>query len=338
MSATDYVQTRCQKCGAATWGHNAMTVACSSCGQPVAPLASSPWAPASPYGTAQPPGAQMFQQPAGGPPPGAQSFGQPAGGLPPGAQSFNTPGPSIGQGTQPTAAVPNTQGGPSVSVGLPFGMKVPIKMPGGGAGKVKMGAAVVGVAALAVGGAVVKSKMKHSGDKEKAGMLSYSSLKMDMKKIDADMMAPAVAGQAKEWEKDASLFAINLQAVHGDGTLDASGGGAVIKYISIERAQSTNKEKRKDSIKSFAFGPAGVDFTGGNMVEGFDEPIPADAKPFPTPRCGIKNVLKQVKGLSGDKTVRVTLGDHDDWAWRVVGEDPKIDQYFSIDDCSPLKP
>ena len=322
MTATDYVQTRCQKCGAATWGHNAMTVACSTCGQPVAPLASSPWAPASPYGTAQPPGAQMFQQPAAG--------------LPPGAQSFGTPGPSIGQGTQP-GAVPGTQGGPSVSVGLPFGMKVPIKLPGGGAGKAKVGAAVVGVAALAVGGAVVKSKMKHHGDAEKPGMLSYESLKMDMKKIDADLMAPAVAGQAKEWEKDATLFDINLQAVHADGTLDASGGGAVIKYISLERAKSSLKDKRKDSIKSFAFGPAGVDFTGGNMVEGFDEPIPADAKPLPLPRCGIKNVLKQVKGLTGDKTVRVALDANDGWEWRVMGEDPKIDAYFSIDDCSPMQ-
>jgi len=334
MTATDYVQTRCQKCGAATWGHNAMTVACSTCGQPVAPLASSPWAPASPYGTAQPPGAQMFQQPQAGMPPGAQAFQQPAAGMPPGAQSFGTPGPSIGQGTQPGAgAVPSTQGGPSVSVGLPFGMKVPIKMPGGSAGKVKMGAAVVGVAGLAVAGAVVKSKMKHSGEKEKPGMLSYESLKMDMKKVDADLMAPAVAGQAKEWEKDATLFDINLQAVHADGTLDASGGGAVIKYISLERAKSSLKDKRKDSIKSFAFGPAGVDFTGGNMVEGFDSPIPADAKPLPLPRCGIKNVLKQVKGLTGDKTVRVALDANDSWEWRVMGEDPKIDQYFSIDDC-----
>jgi hypothetical protein len=318
MSATDYVQTRCQKCGAATWGHNAVTVACSTCGQPIAPLASSPWNPASPYGVAQPPGAQAFQQQAN---------------MPPGAQAFQTPSPQLGAGTSP-GNVPSKQGGPSVNVGLPFGMKVPIKLPGGGASKVKVGAAVVGVAALAVGGAVVKSKLKHGTDKP--GMLSYSSLKMDAKHIDADLMAPAVSAQAKEWEKDAAYFGINLQAVHADGTLDATGGGAVVKYISLSRAKSALKDKRSDSIKSFAFGPSGVDFSGGNMVEGFEHALPDDTTAPPVPKCGIKNVLKHVQGLSGDKTVRVTYDPQDQSAWRVIGDDPKIDAYFSLEDCSPI--
>ena len=253
--------------------------------------------------------------------------------MPPGAQAFNTPGPSLGQGTQPTA-VPSTQGGPSVSVGLPFGMKVPIKMPGGTAGKVKMGAAVVGVAALAVGGAVVKSKMKHSGDKEKPGVLSYEALKMDAKKVDADLMIGAVAGQAKHWEKDAAWWSINLQAVHADGSVDATAGGAIVEYISLERAHSTMKDKRGDSIKQFAFGPSGVSYEG-NMVYGFQEPVTFNDTP-PLPKCGIKNVLKQVKGLSGDKTVRVNYQPDDKYAWRVIGKDPEIDAYFSMDDCSPI--
>ena len=302
MNQTDYVQTRCQRCGQPTWGHVTQTIACSACGQPVAPLASSPWNPASPYGTAQPPGAQAFQ----------------------------TPGPAVG--TQP--GVPSQAGGPSVNVQMPFGMKIPIKLPGGGAGKAKVGAAVVGVAALAVGGAVLKSKLK--GEKARPNTISYSSLKMDVKHIDADLMAPAVEGQARAWQKDAAYFGINLQAVHGDGTLDATGGGAVVKYISLDRAKSALKDKREDSIKSFAFGPSGVDYSGGNMVEGFEHALPDDTQAPPVPRCGIKNVLKQVKGLTGDKTVRITYDPQDKFAWRVMGEDPKIDAYFSIDDCSPV--
>lgn len=301
MNPTDYVQTRCQKCGAAAWGHNAMTVNCGTCGQPIAPLASSAWNPPSPYGMAQPPGAQAFQ----------------------------TPSPAVSAaGTQPGAAVPTTQGGASVNVNLPFGMKVPFKV--GGGGKVKTGAAVVGIAALAVGGAVLKSKM---GGKSKKGMLSYSSMKMDAKHIDADMMIPAVTSTALAWRKDAVFLSINLQAVHGDGTLDATGGGAQVEFMSLSRVNGASKKLREDAFKKFSFGPSGADY--GDQWDALEK-MDVDSGP-PMPHCGIKNVVKQVPGLTGDKTVRVTYDPSFDIAWHVIGEDPKIDQLYSLEDCSPIK-
>jgi len=302
MNPTDYVQTRCQKCGAAAWGHNSMTVACGTCGQPIAPLASSPWNPPSPYGAAQPPGAQAFQ----------------------------TPGPSVGAaGSSP--AVPTTQGGASMNVNI-GGFKVPFKIPAGGS-KLKVGAAVVGVAALAVGGAVIKSKMKSS--KSKPGMLSYSSLKMDVKKIDADAMIPAVQSTALAWRKDALFLSINLQAVHADGTLDASGGGAQVEYFSLERINGLSKKLREDAFKKFSFGPSGVDY--GDQWDALEKPDQPITEGPPLPHCGIKNVVKQIKGLTGDKTVRVTYDPNFDIAWHVIGEDPKVDQMFSIEDCSPIQ-
>jgi ribosomal protein L37E len=300
MNPTDYVQTRCQKCGAAAWGHNTMTVTCGTCGQPIAPLASSAWNPPSPYGMAQPPGAQSFQ----------------------------TPSPAVSaQGTQP--GVPNTQAGPSVNVGI-GGFKLPVKIPVGGS-KVKTGAAVVGVAALAVGGAVLKSKM--SSTKSKPGMLSYASLKMDVKHIDADAMIPAVTSTALNWRKDAVFLSINLQAVHADGTVDASGGGAQVEFMSISRVNGASKKLREDAFKKFSFGPSGVDY--GDQWDALEK-MDVDAGP-PVPHCGIKNVVKQVKGLTGDKTVRVTYDPSFDIAWHVIGEDPKVDLMFSIEDCSPIQ-
>jgi ribosomal protein L37E len=303
QNQTDYVQTRCQRCGQPTWGHVTQTIACGSCGQPVAPMASSPWNPASPYGTAQPPGAQAFQT------------------------------PSAAIGTQPNV-IANKQSGPSVNVQLPFGMKMPIKLPGGGAGKAKVGAAVVGVAALAVGGTVLKSKLH--GGKTKDGMLSYSSLKMDVKKIDADAMITAVASTATHWKKDAAFWSINLQAVHADGTVDASGGGAQIEYVSPSGVNNLTKKGREDSIKKFSFGPSGVDYSD---IWGATDKWDLKDTP-PLPHCGIKNVTKQLasKGLTGDKTVRITFDPQfaESWSWHVLGEDPKLDAYFSMEDCSPV--
>jgi ribosomal protein L37E len=312
MNPTDYVQTRCQRCGAQAWGHLSQTVPCNACGQPIAPMASSAWNPPSPYGVAQPPGAQAFQQPA----------------------------PGFGAGTQPGAtnngAPPMaSSGGPSVNVQMPFGIKIPIKMPGGGAGKVKMIGSVVGVGVLAVVGSIVGIKMK--GTKAKKGMLSYSAISMDAKKIDADKMIGAVESTAKTWKKDAAFWSINLQAVHADGTVDASGGGAQVEYVSPSGVTNPSKKLREDSIKKFSFGPSGVDYSD---IWGASDKWELDGTP-PTPHCGIKNVTKQLasKGLTGDKTVRITFDPQfaDSWSWHVLGEDPKIDAYFSMEDCSPVE-
>jgi hypothetical protein len=214
-------------------------------------------------------------------------------------------------------------------------MRVPIKLPGGGAGKAKVGAAVVGVAALAVGGAILKSKLH--GGKTKDGMLSYSSLKLDVKHIDADAMIPSVASTATHWKKDAAFWSINLQAVHADGTVDASGGGAQIEFVSPSGVNSVTKKGREDSIKKFSFGPSGIDFadTWGATDKWDLKDTP------PLPHCGIKNVTKQLatKGLTGDKTVRITFDPQfaESWSWHVLGEDPKLDAYFSMEDCSPVE-
>jgi ribosomal protein L37E len=323
MNPTDYVQTRCQKCGSPAWGHNTQTVACGTCGQPIAPLASSAWNPASPYGVAQPPGAAAMQQ------------GMQAAGMPPGAQAFQNPQP-FGAGTQPgsnNGAPPMAaSGGPSVNVQMPFGLKIPVKLPGGGAGKAKVIGSVVLVGVLGVAGAVLKGKFMN---KNKKGMLSYSALSMDMKKIDADKMIPAVESTAKAWRSDAVFLSINLQEVHADGTVDASGGGAQVEYVSPSRANGLSKKLREDAFKKFSFGPSGVDYKDQwDALEKADMP---DHPPFP--HCGIKNVVKQLaaKGLTGDKTVRITFDPvFNTEAWHAIGEDPKIDELFSIEDCSPM--
>ncbi len=312
---TDYVQTRCQKCGAQAWGHLSQSVPCGACGQPIAPMASSAWNPPSPYGVAQPPGAAAMQQ-----------------AMPPGAQSFGTPGPTLGQGTGSNSGAPTTSGGPSVNVQMPFGMKIPIKMPGGAAGKAKIIGAVIGVGVLAVAGAVIKGKLNK---KTKKGMLSYSSINMDGKKIDADKMITAVDSTARAWRSDAVFLSINLQQVHADGTVDASSGGAQVEYVSPSRANGLSKKLREDAFKKFSFGPSGVDY--GDQWDALEKADMPDHPPYP--HCGIKNVVKQLasQGLTGDKTVRITFDPvFNTEAWHALGEDPKIDALFSIEDCSPV--
>lgn len=195
---------------------------------------------------------------------------------------------------------------------------------------------VIGGVALAVvlgvGGMIFRSKFK----KPKKGMLSYSAMNLTADKIDADKMIPAVEATAREWRSDAAFWSINLQAVHADGTLDATSGGAQIEYVSLSGVTSELKKTRDDSIKKFSFGPSGADHSA---IWGATNKWKITATPS-LPHCGIKNVVKQLvsKGLTGDKTVRVTFDPQfaDSLAWHVLGEDPKIDAYFSMEDCSPL--
>jgi len=322
MNANDYVQTQCPKCGAQAWGHNMQPVPCNACGQPIPPLASSAWNPASPYGVAQPPGAAAMQH--------MQQN------LPPGAQAFQQQAPNAGFGNMSNNGAPPLQqqsGGPSVNVQMPFGMKIPVKIPVGGS-KAKMGAGIAAVAVLGIAGAVVKSKIKGGGSK--AGVISYSSLNMDVKKIDPDTMIAATESAAKKWRSDAVFLSINLNYVHADGTVDSSNGGNQVEWVSLSRIHGASKSARTDAFKKFNFGPSGVDYSSQ-----WDALEKSDATEGPpVPKCTVKQIVKQLnaKGLTGDKVVHITYDPtFSVESWHVLGDDPKLNEFYSIEDCSPTK-
>ena len=127
-----------------------------------------------------------------------------------------------------------------------------------------------------------------------------------------------------------------------DGTVDLE-KGATVTYASLSSAQSLAKSVNKDSLKEFAFGTTGVSF---NRMTGVLDPTKwANATAPELPRCTIKKLAQSLaaKGLTGSKTVRITYDQQFAFAgpaepsWRVMGEDPKIDSYFSMATCAQTK-
>ena len=217
---------------------------------------------------------------------------------------------------------------PKVNVPLPFGMKMPVNLGGAGA-KFKIIGGVVLAIVLAVGGVILKSKFTTP-----KGMLSYGSLGLDKSKPDADAMYTSVAKPASKWKKDAIFWSVNFQAVRADGTVDVSKGAQVV-YVSPNASASHAKSVRSDSMKKYSFSTSGVShkdkwgFT--NVVEG----LVAE----PEPKCKIKDVMALLAKDLGNKTARVTYDPQfaDFLAWHVIASDPKIDAYYSWEDCTLIK-
>ncbi|MCA9675577.1 MAG: hypothetical protein KC464_11120 [Myxococcales bacterium] len=344
MNAQSYVQTRCPSCGAGAWGHPQMPVPCNTCGRQVPPVAGAngqgfqgapgaataqPYAqPADPYAGQQAnPYAGQQANPYAGQPANPYA-GQPA----PGPQMTPAPQHAVaaaGAGSAPATTAGASSGKGNIVTRIRVGpLSIPIRA--GGNMKFKVIGVTILAIVLAVGGVIVKSKFK----KTKAGNLSYSGLGIDPKHADPDKMLTAVGGPARKWRSDAAWWAINLQEVRADGTVDVTKGGAQVTYISVAGVQSRVKRTRDNSIKKYNFGPAGVDhkqlWGATNPWEGV---VPPDL-----PTCAIKDVVKGL-GLTGSQTVRVTFdpqfaGAVDVDAWHVIGKDPKIDAYYSMADCS----
>ena len=157
----------------------------------------------------------------------------------------------------------------------------------------------------------------------------------DKKKPDGDKLITALATPAKKWKKDAIWWSANFQAVDAEGRVDVSKGAEVV-YISENGVQSHAKSIRKDSIKKYGAGSAGVRHSD---LWGATDPWEGVEK-HPEPQCKIKDVMAIVgKQLPAGKTVRVTFDPKfaDYYAWRVLSDNPKIDTLYAFSDCSEIK-
>jgi hypothetical protein len=275
--------------------------------------------------------------PAPYPQPGFPQGGYPqAGAYAPAPAAAPPPGPFGAAGSAPMpAATPPPSAAPAaapaqqhlkVNIG---GFKIPIKV---GAG---MQFKIIGLVVVLIIGSVaaffIKQKLK--GDTTAKGNLSYKSLGLDPRHADADKLISSVERAAEKWRGDAVFWALNLQAVHADGTVDTSNGGNQITYISLHGVSSNSKSVRNDSMKKFNFGPSGVDYS---QIWGASEPW-EDVVPPSIPTCGIKDLMEQQlskRGITGDKTVRISLEPDDYSVWHVWGD---VNAYFSPEDCGELK-
>jgi hypothetical protein len=212
----------------------------------------------------------------------------------------------------------------------------------GGSPKMKILGAVAVAVVLAIGGGVwsaFKTDMFGAGGK---GNIGYGQLSIDPKKPDGDTMMLSVAGLATKWKRDAVWWGVNYLAVHADGTVDLE-KGATVTYASLSSAQNLAKSVNKDSLKEFSFGITGVNFS--RMTGVLDAKKWANAQAPALPRCTIKQLAQSLssKGLTGAKTVRITydqqfaFGGPAEPSWRVMGDDPKMDSYFSMATCAPTK-
>lgn len=254
--------------------------------------------------------------------------GQPIGPVAQQPAPMPAPTPAAAPAPQQAAAA-----GHQVKLQLPYGIKIPLKL-GGKHLRLKIIAIVILGIVVAVAGVIIKGKLE--GDKTGKGKISYSSLGLDMRKADPDKMIEAVGPAARKWRNDAVWWSINLQAVKADGTVDASNGGAQVVYISLNGVQSATPSVRNDSMKKFNFGPSGVDHS---QLWGATDPWEG-VQAHPAPTCGIADVVEllHARGLEGSKTVRITFDPQfaDQYAWHVIGTDPKIDAQYSMVDCSLL--
>jgi hypothetical protein len=247
-----------------------------------------------------------------------------------------TAGPGGAPAAGPPGAAPPMGGMP----GMP---RMPFPQAGaGGSPKAKIAGAVGIAVVLIIGGGAwtaFKRDMFGAGGK---GNIGYGQLSIDPKKADGDTMMLSVAGLATKWKRDAVWWGTNYLAVHADGTVDLE-KGATVTYASLSSAQNLAKSVNKDSLKEFAFGPSGVNFSG--MTGVLDPKKWANAQAPALPRCTIKQLAQSLssKGLTGTKTVRITYDQQFAFAgpaepsWRVMGDDPKIDSYFSMATCAQTK-
>jgi hypothetical protein len=220
-------------------------------------------------------------------------------------------------------------------------MQAPFGRAGaGGSPKAKIFGAVGAAIVIIIGGAgwsMFKTSLFGAGGR---GNVGYGQLSVDPKKPDGDAMMLSVAGLATRWKRDAVWWGVNYQAVNADGIVDLE-KGATVTYASLSSAKSLAKSINRDSLKEFSFGPTGVNFS--RMTGVVDPKQWADAEPPPQPKCTLKQLtrLLQSKGLAGKKTVRITydqqFGGPAEPSWRVIGEDPKMDAYFSMATCAPTQ-
>lgn len=305
-----YVQSQCPRCGQPAWALSTQAVPCQRCGAAVGPIYAPPAAPiaATPYGgNPAMAGAAAF----GGAYPGAAPAPMPA--AAPAAASPAAPAPQF-----------------NLNVG---GFKIPFKIgsAGGGVSRAKIFGGIALAIVLAIAGVFVKMKLGTTAK----GNLSYASLGVDAKKPDGDKLIAALAKPAEKWKKDAIWWSANFQAVDAEGRVDVSKGAEVV-YISENGVQSNAKSIRKDSIKKYGAGVAGVKHSD---LWGATDPWEGVEK-HPEPQCKLKDVMAIVgKQLPAGKTVRVTFDPKfaDYYAWRVLSDNPKIDTLYAFSDCSEIK-
>lgn len=176
------------------------------------------------------------------------------------------------------------------------------------------------------------------------GNLAYSALGIDPKHGDPDQMIAALAAPAHRWARDAAWWSLSLGSISADGTMDLSEGSAVITYVSPSRVADYAPSGRKDAIKDFRFGPAGVGYAS---IKGVRSRWPEVHPPPQAPGCSIKqlvSILRTSYGLTSGKTVRISFdpqtsslfGPVD--GWHVIGTDPAITMTFAMSDCTIVKP
>jgi hypothetical protein len=239
------------------------------------------------------------------------------------------------------SAIGAAPGAPAPTGGMLGMPRMPFPQAGaGGSPRMKIVGAVGAAIVAIIGGlgwTMFKRDMFGAGGK---GNIGYGQLAVDPKKADGDVMMHSVAGLATKWKRDAVWWGVNYQAVHADGTVDLE-KGATVTYASLSSAKSLAKSVNKDALKEFAFGPTGVNFS--RMTGVLDAKQWANAEPPALPGCTLKQLVQQLqaKGLTGTKTVRITydqqFGGPAEPSWRVIGEDPKMDSYFSMATCAQTK-
>jgi hypothetical protein len=179
------------------------------------------------------------------------------------------------------------------------------------------------------------------GGKENVG---YAQLGIVPKAADPDKMIPAAHSYATEWKNDAAFWSFNARGVRADGTMDLTSeeASAEVEFISVAGVQSYAKSVREGSVKEFTFNSVGLDFSRSKTP--LDRWTIKDTPALP--HCSIRQLAASLasKGLTGKKTVRVMfdpkfagLINLPEQAWRVMGDDPKIDAYYSMETCKELK-
>ena len=156
-----------------------------------------------------------------------------------------------------------------------------------------------------------------------------------------DDLIGAMQKRAKKWSKDAEFYAVSINGLKNDGTIDFSSDSSVmtVEFFSPKLVGSGSKSDRDKGMRKYVVNKYKVD----EQVWGVKQRY-TDVLGTPIPKCKGKQIGKLLKdkGLKGEDTALVSLDPGFAFAteglsFNINVNNPKLHVYVDIDSCKVLK-
>ena len=195
-----------------------------------------------------------------------------------------------------------------------FGIEIPIigkLLAGGGSG----------------GGPSAEAELKRLG-------VSYEA-------ADPNAIVDKLEGRARKWRKDARFYALHINDMSGDGTIDFSSNSPTmtVEFFSPSLVGSASSVDYKKGIRKFVINHYKLD----EQVWGVKEPV-KDVPGTPIPKCKMPELMKTLASEGVTKSSKILVSLDPGFAFATKGlslnvqsQNPKLHVYVDIDSCAIIK-